>query len=232
MGEDTTPSRGEQVARALSERIVRGVIEPGERLPSEAKLAIEFDASRSVIREALQRLQTLGYVRTRTGSGSFALTPPMEGVGDDWLAAHSEAERTELHEFRTALEEQASSLAARRRTDADLAALDDALDRLASASLPADTVDADFAFHRAVAIASRNRFILEAVDRVGARAIVLPTSRISSDARDPSTTAVVMAEHRTIARAIQAADPAAAAAAMRAHLFASGLRREGVRTAT
>ncbi|WP_105567214.1 FadR/GntR family transcriptional regulator [Microbacterium halophytorum] len=219
-------SRGEQIATELAGRIVKGDIAPGERLPSEAKLTAEFDASRSVVREALQRLQTQGYVRTRTGSGSYALTPPRSVGDDDWLSAKGPAERAELHAFRTAIEQEAASLAARRRADADLAAMDDALARLASASLPAETVDADFAFHRAVAAASGNRFLLEAIDRIGARAIVLPEARIAAAERDPAAAAVVTAEHAAVADAIRAGDPTAAAAAMRAHLFASAKRRD------
>jgi GntR family transcriptional repressor for pyruvate dehydrogenase complex len=65
-----TASRGEQIADAIADLIVGGSIAPGERLPSEARLADEYAASRAVVREAIQRLQTRGLVRTRTGSGS------------------------------------------------------------------------------------------------------------------------------------------------------------------
>ncbi|WP_344780052.1 FadR/GntR family transcriptional regulator [Microbacterium kribbense] len=208
----------------LSDRIIRGEIAPGERLPSEAELAIEFRASRPVIREALQRLQTLGYVRTRTGAGSYALTPPSLSEGDDWLSARGPAERAELHTFRTAIEQEAAALAARTRTESQLAEIDDAIDQFLPAVLPADTVEADFAFHQAVAAASGNRFIVEAVDRIGARAIVVPASRIASAERRGDGISIVAAEHAAVADAIRGRDPVAAAAAMRAHLFASVTR--------
>lgn len=213
----TTP-RGEQIADAIADRIIGGSIAPGERLPSEARLADEFSASRAVVREAIQRLQTRGLVRTRTGSGSYALTPPADG-GDGWLRASGSAERAELHAFRTAIEQEAAALAARHRTDDDLAALDAALASLASAALPAETLEADFALHRAIALASHNRYLAEMLTRLGATTIVLPHARLTD-----AVEAAVVAEHRHIVEAIRAGDAVAAAATMRAHLAASQSR--------
>lgn len=218
-------TRAEEIARVLADRIVEGVIAPGDRLPSEGGLVEEFGASRSVVREALHRLQSRGLVRTRVGSGSYALTPPVPTTGDDWLAAHSEAERAELQGFRVAVEAEAAALAARGPSPTEIAAIESALDALAQATLPSETVDADFAFHRAVAAASGNRYLLAAVDRMGARAIILPPARISDQQRDANESAAVLAEHRAVADAIRLNDPVAAAAAVRTHLAASASRR-------
>lgn len=218
-------SRSEEIARVLADRIVEGAIAPGERLPSEGRLVEEFGASRTVVREALQRLQSRGLVRTRVGSGSYALTPPAPVAGDDWLAARDSSERAELHAFRTAIETEAAALAARRPSAADLAAIEAALADLERATLPAASAEADFAFHRAIAAASGNRYLLAALDRMGARAIVLPPARIADAERASADAAAVVSEHRAIAAAIRAADPLAASAAMRAHLTASAARR-------
>lgn len=224
----TITSRAEQLARAIGDRIVSGDIAPGERLPSEGRLVAEFGASRTVVREALQRLQSRGLVRTRVGSGSYALTPPAPVAGDDWLAARDESERRELHAFRIAIESEAAALAARHATDGDVATIDAALVSLEQAVLPAQTVDADFAFHRAVAAASGNRYLLGTLDRLGARAIVLPPGRIADAPREEADAAAVLAEHRAVAVAIRFGDPLASAAAMRAHLTASAARRAAV----
>jgi len=210
-------SRGEQIADTIAARIVGGSIEPGERLPSEARLADEFSVSRAAVREAIQRLQTRGLVRTRTGSGSYALTPPAES-GDAWLQASGSAERAELHAFRTAIEQEAAALAARHRTSDDIAVLQAALEHLASLSLPAEIVEADFALHRAIAVASHNRYIVESLERIGAPAIVFPPD--GANARG----AEAAAEHAMVVRAIIAADPLSASAAMRAHLVSSAAR--------
>jgi len=218
-------SRAEHLARTIGDRIVAGDIAPGERLPSEGKLVEEFGVSRTVVREALQRLQSRGLVRTRVGSGSYALTPPAPVAGDDWLAAGTEAERGELHAFRIAVESEAAALAARNAAEGDRATIDAALAELESAVLPAQTVDADFAFHRAVAAASGNRYLLATLDRLGARAIVLLPARIADAPREQAEAAAMLAEHRAVAVAIRLGDPLAASAAMRAHLTASAARR-------
>ncbi|MGO2187399.1 MAG: FadR/GntR family transcriptional regulator [Microbacterium gubbeenense] len=220
-----TASRGEQLSGILADRIIGGDISPGERLASEAKLVAEFGASRSVVREALQRLHTRGLIRTRTGSGSYALVPPATASGEDWLTATDESERAELIAFRVAIESESAALAARVRTERDLDAIDGALAALGSAALPVETVDADFAFHRAVAAASGNRYLAAALERIGARAIILPAARISDSDRDPADSAAVVSEHAAVAHAIRSSDPLAAAAAMRAHLTASAARR-------
>ncbi|MGW9113369.1 FadR/GntR family transcriptional regulator [Microbacterium sp. NPDC055683] len=221
-----TTSRGEEIARLIGERIVEGAIAAGERLPSESRLMDEFGVSRTVVREALQRLQSRGLVRTRVGSGSYALTPPAPPAGgDDWLAARDAAERGELHALRVAVESEAAALAARAPSAAGIAMIDAALSDLAGATLPSATVEADFAFHRAVAAASGNRYLLAVLDRIGARAIVLPSARIADGERDAADAAAVLAEHAAVATAIRHADPLAAAAAMRAHLTSSAARR-------
>src|SRR3712207_9211732 len=67
------------LAADLRSRIVDGVIQPGEKLPSENTLIAEFGVSRTVVRAALTRLQAEGLVETERGRGSFSLTRPPAG---------------------------------------------------------------------------------------------------------------------------------------------------------
>jgi GntR family transcriptional repressor for pyruvate dehydrogenase complex len=218
-------TRAEEIADDLAAKIIAGEIAPGERLPSEQRLTEAYGASRTVIREAVHRLQSQGLVHTKVGSGSYALAPPAPRADDaGWLSASGSDERAELHEFRIALEAESAALAARRATSRQRAAIARALERLGDASRPADTVEADIAFHRAVAEAGANRYLLEAIDRLGPRAIVLPPSRLTDAHR--AATAAMLAEHRAVLTAIEAQDAVGANAAMRAHLLASAARRE------
>ena len=216
--------RAEAIAARLADRIASGEIAPGERLPSEARLVEEFGASRALIREALQRLQTRGLVRSRVGSGSYALTPPAPVGDEDWLAARTPNERSELHAFRIALEAEAAALAARNASDAQLSAIEAAAGAVADAVDPAASVEADFAFHRAVAAASGNRYLLAGLELIGARAIVVPQSRIASTQHDGLDARSALAEHRAVVEAVRSGDPLGAAAAMRTHLTASATR--------
>ena len=60
----------ERVASSLQRDIFAGAIKPGERLPPERELAVSFKANRNAVREALKRLEQLGLVETRHGSGT------------------------------------------------------------------------------------------------------------------------------------------------------------------
>ncbi|MGW4797045.1 FadR/GntR family transcriptional regulator, partial [Nonomuraea sp. NPDC004297] len=119
---------------------------------------------------------------------------------------------------------EAAALAAARRTPSALAAIDAALRRMAAVRGSAsDAVEADFAFHRAVAAATANRFYLDLLDTFGAGAITRPYAGAE---HDPGHLDQVVGEHRRIRDAIAAADPLGAAAAMRTHLDVSMTRRQ------
>lgn len=223
----------------LRTRIVNGEIAPGEKLPSEPRLATEHGVSRTVVREAIGRLNLEGLVHTRRGSGSYALTPPAaDADGGARPLARSLEDRLALVEYRLALETEAAALAATRRTPTQLAALADRLDALASSDgHPATAMQHDFAFHRLVAEASANRFLLEALDRLGPQMIAMPRGRLDrrgsdrhggdahdGDLRDGGRFAAVVQEHRAVLAALDAQDPLAASAAMRVHLAGSRRR--------
>ncbi|WP_020018290.1 FadR/GntR family transcriptional regulator [Promicromonospora sukumoe] len=224
------------LVETLRARIVNGDIAPGEKLPSEPRLAVEHQVSRTVVREAIARLNLEGLVHTRRGSGSYALTPPTED-DDGAPVARSLADRLALVEYRIALETEAAALAAVRRTPAQLAALADRLGALASSDgHPATAMQHDFAFHRLVAEAAGNRFLLEALDRLGPQMIAMPRGRLDRHTddealptdghRDAGRFTAVVQEHQAILDALDAKDPQAAAAAMRVHLTSSRRRLE------
>ncbi|WP_010525845.1 FadR/GntR family transcriptional regulator [Nesterenkonia sp. F] len=231
------------LAEQLRAQIVDGTIGVGEKLPSEAALIAEHAVSRSVVREALSRLQADGLIRTRRGSGSYALTPPTRStttagsaaVGGE-AVARTPGERRALLEYRIALETEAAGLAARRRDAPRLRLLAEALSGLAAAGdHPADAVEHDFTFHRELAASAQNPHLLRAVDALGPAMIAMPAPRLAHGGSGASTTAEataarhrqVVAEHRTVLEAVVEQDPQAAAAAMRAHLTASRRRLLG-----
>jgi GntR family transcriptional regulator, transcriptional repressor for pyruvate dehydrogenase complex len=211
------------LVESLRTRIVSGDIAPGEKLPSEPRLAAEHRVSRTVVREAIARLNLEGLVHTRRGSGSYALTPPADDADGAPPLARSLEDRLALVEYRLALEAEAAALAATRRTPAQLGALADRLAALASSDgHPATAIQHDFAFHRLVAEAAANRFLLEALDRLGPQMIAMPRGRL--DLHDGGRFTAVVQEHRAVLAALEAQDPLAAAAAMRVHLAGSRRR--------
>ena len=215
------------LAADLRTRIVDGVIQPGDKLPSENTLIGEFGVSRTVVRSALTRLQAEGLVETERGRGSFALTPPQESTTAGTRPVVSIEDRLHLLEFRMGVEAEAAALAARNHTDRQLKALQKALeDFTASVEHPAHAMKSDYEFHRAVASASGNPFYSDCLASLGQTMIAMPRTRLMTGvehyARDHFDQ--VVHEHGSIYAAIAERDSATAAAAMRSHLANSRRR--------
>ncbi|GAB3695450.1 FadR/GntR family transcriptional regulator [Saccharopolyspora tripterygii] len=132
-----------QVADELRSQIMRGVLEPGSRLPSESELTGMFGVSRSTVREALRALASQHLIETRRGvqGGSFVAAPEPDKLVDDLggmlgvLVATPRLGIGDLLEARLLLEPAAARLAAQR---ADT----DTIDALrAAAEAPRDSRD-------------------------------------------------------------------------------------------
>lgn len=218
------PRRAEQLVTALLQQMQQGVVRPGMKLPTESELSAQYEVSRTVVREAISQLQAAGIVRTHQGRGSFVLAPPDShefrvdlGAGAGGLAA-----MLRLLEFRTAVEVEAAGLAALRHTPEQLTAIATALAEIeTSAPHPARTVDADFAFHLAVAWASGNPHFPELLGSLGRGMLAIPHNRLAATSEH---VAVVHAEHAAVHAAIGRGDPVAARASMRVHLVNSAER--------
>ncbi|MBB6549432.1 FadR/GntR family transcriptional regulator [Nonomuraea rubra] len=219
-------SLADRVEGELRRGIGSGEWRPGELLPSEGELAVRFGVSRTVVREAISRLRAAGLVETRRGRGSSVLArPPAQDFTHSLGTVRTPGDRLHLLELRRGIEVEAAALAAARRTPAALAAVDAALRRTAAVRGGAsDAVEADFAFHRAVAAATANRFYLDLLDTLGAGAITRP---YAGPEPDPGHLDQVLGEHRRIRDAIASGDAMGAAAAMRTHLDASMTRLRG-----
>ncbi|MEV0386443.1 FCD domain-containing protein [Nonomuraea sp. NPDC050643] len=219
-------SLADRVEGELRSDIGHGAWQPGELMPSEGDLAVRFQVSRTVVREAMSRLRAAGLVETRRGRGSFVLArPAAQDLTHSLGTVRSLSDRLHLLELRRGVEVEAAALAAARRTPAALAAIDAALRRMARVRGSAsDAVEADFAFHRAVAVATGNRFYLDLLDTLGAGAITRPYAGAE---RDPGHLGHVLTEHERVRDAIAAGDALGAAAAMRTHLDASRARLSG-----
>lgn len=219
----------------LADRIRDGRLKPGDKLPAEAAIMKEFGVSRTVVREAISRLQTSGWVTTRHGIGTFVL-----GLGDaapfriapEQLATLRDV--VAVLELRMGIETEAAALAAMRRTESNLNDLRQALDAVSSAiEAGLDAVGPDFQFHLEIARASQNPHFVDLMGSLGAS--IIPRARLQNDA--PISDAQrdylrrVNAEHESILSAIMTQDSDAARAAMRTHLANSKERRRRAQSA-
>jgi GntR family transcriptional regulator, transcriptional repressor for pyruvate dehydrogenase complex len=213
-------SLAQRVVTGLKGRILDGSLAPGAKLPSEAELIEEYAVSRTVVREAVTRLRAEGFVETFQGRGSFVLAlPEPTQFGVEAATIRSQADVLAMIDFRLGVESEAAYLAARDRTAAAADAVRAALEAFATAA-PEEAVEADFAFHRAVADATGNRFYVDLLDSLGPMMIMLPRTRLPEEfsLTDAAHVDRVRREHDGIGAAVLAGDPETARAAMRVHL--------------
>lgn len=229
MSLDQMPVRRRQrlaqaVIDELRQQIEGGVLGAGARLPTEPQLEAQFDVSRTVVREAIAELRAAGLVTPIQGKGMFVT----DGIGHIHLTPteiQSIPQTLEMLEFRIAVETEAAAIAAYRRSaqqETDIRSAHQSL--VAKVESSEATIDADFAFHEAVARAANNRHFIDALHRFGSRSI--PRSQFptlpNSEGRD--YLAKVLGEHERIVDAISDQDPDAARLAMREHLTGSQKR--------
>ena len=218
------------LVQALGDRVRDGSLATGAKLPPEGAIMEEFGVSRTVVREAISRLQAAGMVETRHGVGTFVL-----GQGDassfriDPKQLETLREVIGVLELRIGIETESAALAATRRTDADLGALRSALDAFASAvEQGRDPVGPDYQFHLSIARATQNPHYADLMNTLGGA--MIPRVRLEGSA--PVTPERqeylrrVNLEHENIFSAIERQDADGARAAMRTHLSNSKQRRQ------
>jgi DNA-binding FadR family transcriptional regulator len=152
------PGRADQIADQLAGAIERGLLRPGQRLPSEATLASQLDVATLTLREALATLRDRGLITTRRGrtGGSFVAPRPSELAATDRLARTSILRLRELMDVRRAILGRTAALAAHRSAEPDLASLRRRLDRLAEADTSAARYRADGELHVELATAAQS----------------------------------------------------------------------------
>lgn len=210
-----------QLVRALTDRIARGELKPGDRLPTEQDLIEAFGVSRTVVREAISSLRATGLVSTQQGIGAFVreLPPPLLHTGPANLDILQDAIR--VLELRIGVEVEAAALAAQRREAHHVQKLHEAVTRMDKAIETAeDAVEADLDFHRTIAEATGNPHFIHLFSYLGA--LLIPRARVGAGYGAPEDRQNylrrVNREHRTILQAIERRDADGACSGMRMHL--------------
>lgn len=209
LGLINVPKSCDVLADRLHKQIVDGTYPPGAALPTEREMVSATGLSRGSVREALRILEARGLARTRPGryGGTVAAKPSDEFLGSH-IHSFAKVHGVPLHalvEARQALEPMIAYLAARNRTEEDLAelqAISARLDEAAVDDVPR-FLEENANWHSALAAASHNDLLRAFTASISA--LMLDVSRIenfaSNDVRQLVTTA-----HRRILQAIEAQD--------------------------
>lgn len=217
------PRLADSVASELEKRILEGSLKSGDRLPAERLLALDLGVSRPSLREAMQKLVSRGLLTTRHGGGTYVTDRLDAHFVDPWqdMLKGNPLLHRDLLEVRQMLESQAASLAADRATDADISRLDEAYATLENSYERDDLsacIDADVAFHQAVAEATHNVLI----GHLTASLMRVIHGHVSNNlvhlhAR-PQRWSQLRAQHRAIWQAIREHKPQEAALAASEHI--------------
>lgn len=220
LGPMAVPKASDVLANELRERILSGEFAEGISLPPERELVLQTQMSRSTVREALRILEVQGLVRIKTGrvGGAYVQRPDKDSVADSvsLLIRGQHVRLADLLETREAIEPFCARLAARNRTDADLARLDAANEAIADpdASL-ARFLQANVDWHVAVAAASHNEILAGLMTGLSRSIYTATENEEFVDAEVRRTTARA---HQAITNAIRSQDPDAAVRRMNRHV--------------
>lgn len=217
------------LVQALGDRVRDGRWPAGSKLPTEGEIMAEFGVSRTVVREAISRLQAGHVVETKHGVGTFVV-----GLGDSSTFRIDPGQIATLQdvigvlELRMAVETEAAALAAARRDEQNVKALQSALQQFTAAvNEGRNAVGPDYQFHLEIARATHNDRFAQLMATLGG--MMIPRARLETGPPTPEQQAYlkrVNAEHESILDAIRRQDIEGARAAMRTHLANSKERRQ------
>ena len=211
------------VVKQIELLILRGILRPGDRLPSERELAEKLGVSRPSLREAVATLQDRGLLETRAGAGIFVGNVMGAEFSKTLVRLFSDHEEAmfDYISFRRDMEGMAAERAARLGSDTDLKVIDTIFGKMEAAHTkrnPLEESQLDAEFHLAIIEASHNVVMLHMMRAMFQllREGVFYNRQVMFKQR--TTRDTLLDQHRAINDALQARDPDAARLAVSAHL--------------
>lgn len=159
----------ERVADQLQDLILSGHWKAGDKLPSETTLAGSFGVSRASLREALRQLGSLGLVEMRQGEGNYVSTPDLAKVLSplEFALIEEHDNLLAIMETRRMIEVGTAGLAAIRASDKDRQRLSNIFEQMLAAKDDLESfAKADHAFHRQIALSTKNTVIIKIYDAI------------------------------------------------------------------
>ncbi|MEI8205826.1 MAG: FadR/GntR family transcriptional regulator [Kiritimatiellales bacterium] len=205
-----------QVFNIIKDRIVSGQMKRDEQLPPEAQLCKEFQISRTIIREAIKSLQSIGLLAVSPGKKGTTVSIPDVKLAQELIYIHLKMKDTslkELFDVRLTLESSIARLAAVNRTEENLAALHNCMELMNKCRSLDQATELDFTFHDLIVEASQNSVL---------KIYNMPLLALQRDLRKQTikrkgleTTAQY---HQEILKSIEVGNPDLAEKTMRTHI--------------
>ena len=210
----TRPRLYEVIVEQLCGYIADNEMSPGDRLPAERELAANLGVSRASLSQALVALEVQGVLSVRHGDGAILVRPPIEERAIKALREHADR-IPDIIEAREALEVKLAGLAAARRTDAEMAAIDASIATMEAEVETGDRgVVGDEMFHEALTAAAHSSLLAKLMHEISG---LIRETRIESLSQEDRPRASLEG-HRRIAEAVRKQNPQEASRAMADHI--------------
>lgn len=211
----------DQVFEQIRELIYKGEFKPGQQILPERELAVSMAVSRTSVRNAINKLVTMGLLEHRQGQGTFVSSP--ENREGNPLAAFmntDEATLDDLLEVRMGLECNAAMLAAQRATESDLKAMAKSIQEMEDDLAATDKIGTgpDTAFHMAVTFSTKNPVLIHLMRNFYDFLFVGIKKNLTHMYMDRSALEDVIGHHKQVYTEIQRRSPEGAYNAMRTHI--------------
>jgi GntR family transcriptional repressor for pyruvate dehydrogenase complex len=206
-------THSERIIERFKELLVTRKLMPADRLPSEREMASQFGVSRASLREAISALAALGVLESRTGDGTYVSANITEAVLEplSWAVLFVDHIGLELIEVRQLIEPGIASLAALRANESDKQSMVENIELMKRVlGDPMAVSEIDLNFHKILAEATGNRFIVEIMNSLQH----LLRHLIASHKSNVATHEATLQEHIAIYEAIAAGDPVKARKAL------------------
>jgi GntR family transcriptional repressor for pyruvate dehydrogenase complex len=211
----------DQVFEQIRELIYKGEFKPGQQILPERELAQSMAVSRTSVRNAINKLVTMGLLEHRQGQGTFVSSPERrEGNPLAAVMATDEATLDDLLEVRMGLECNAAMLAAQRATERDIIAIRKSLHEMEEDLANTDKIgtEPDAAFHMAVTFSTKNPVLIHLMRNFYDFLFVGIKKNLTHMYMDRVALEDVIVHHKDIFAAIERRAPQEAFAAMRNHI--------------
>lgn len=208
----------DEAIERIKEMIISKELQPGDRLPREADLAVRLGLSRSSLREAVRALSLVRILDVRRGDGTYVTSLDASLLLDALsfvIELHQDRSMLDLLEARRLLEADAAALAAERSAPEHVAELRGLIDAMPACEGVDEFVENDLAFHRTVALAAGNDVLSKLLESLSGHTI---RARIWRGITEGGAIDRTIAEHRAICDAIEHGSSELARAWMTAHL--------------
>jgi len=208
----------QDIVAQIQRLIADGRLRPGHQLPSERELSELFQVSRASVREAIRALDSMGLVEIRSGEGTYVASTVESLLSPLAFAIRERRDALrEIFEARRIVEPEIAALAAERANPSEIRRLEAILaEQSRQISKGGTGVEADSAFHSALARAAKNKVFLRLDDAMVESLREVRERSLQANGRPGRS----LAGHQKILRAIRAKDPAKAREAMLEHLEA------------